>query len=1105
MSVHAPPPDPAADAGLLGGLLDASTELVCACDGAGRIVHVNRAWERALGYTRAEAAELDAVALVAPEHRAAYRAAARRLLAGEAGRGLRGRAAGARRAPRGLPRARRAAAGDGARRRHPLRGHARGVPRRERRAPRRDRAGAPGRDVEATPDVVAVVAASGRLEYLNRAGRRLLGLPDAAPTPSRALHTALPPDTRARLLDEGVPAALRDGAWQGEGEVIDGAGMHVPVSIALSALPGLAEGEAPAVSAVLRDLRERVDAERALRASRAEATAHARELRTLIRAMQDVVFVLDRCGTYLEVLDTAPGLLVAHRERLLGRRVGDFFDAAQAALFLDAIRRALDEQRPTVVEYTLTLDGAAVWFDGTASPLDGDRVLFVARDVTARRAAETAWQESERRFRAALDHGEIAYAAMAPVRDAAGAVVDFEYVAVTAGFERLTGTAADDLVGGRVSELFPLSVEAGDLDVFREVLATGRPAERERRTRDPRLTARWLSAQVVPIAGGVALLARDVTRQKEAEEELRLLQRVTHAMAGATDVAAAGALALEPMCAAAGWEYGEMWVADADAAGTPLLVRGPAWHAPGDAALADFAAAGAGCVAREGEKLAGRAWATRAPVLARELRALADAFPRLEQARAARLSSGVAVPVLADGEVVAVLAFYMRDRRRVGPEGVELVAAVAAQVGTVVRRRAAEAALRASEERHRALFERSTAIQWVVDPGTARVVDANAAAARFYGHPLERLRGMPLRELSVLPEAAQRALLADAARGVGGVVPQRLASGDLRVVELHPTRVELGGRVFVHAVVHDVTERLRAESALRESEARFRGVLEAVSAVAVTLDADGRVTFANDALLSLSGWTREEAVGADWFARFVPPGAAPRRAFRALVAGGDSAAHDEHELLTRHGERRLVAWDHTLLRDGDGGVVGTASIGRDVTEQRALEQRLAALSEHDELTGLLNRRGFRRMADHELKVARPHGVPRVGALPRHGRLQADQRRARPRRGRPRAARGGRGAAADGARGRLRRPARGRRVRRLRDRRRDRRRGGGAGGAPARAAGARQRGRRGGRAPLRPRFSVGVATLEPGDDLDALLTRADGSLYARKLARRGGGG
>ncbi|MDF1505084.1 PAS domain-containing protein, partial [Roseisolibacter sp. H3M3-2] len=274
MAVPAQPPDPAPDAALLGGLLDAATELACACDAQGRIVHVNRAWERALGYTRAEAVALDPAAMVAPDHRAAYRAATLRLLAGETVADFAAvlLARGADRvACRGRAEPVLAEGHGGAPRVVGTRAMYRDVTAERRAESERARLVA---TVEATPDVVAVVAASGRLDYLNRAGRRLLGLPDHEAPPARALQAALPPATRDRLLDEGVPAALRDGAWQGEGEVVDGAGMHVPVSIALTALPGLGAGESTAGAAVLRALRERAWAEQALRAARKSDRSH---------------------------------------------------------------------------------------------------------------------------------------------------------------------------------------------------------------------------------------------------------------------------------------------------------------------------------------------------------------------------------------------------------------------------------------------------------------------------------------------------------------------------------------------------------------------------------------------------------------------------------------------------------------------------------------------------------------------------------------------------------------------------------------------------------------------------------------------------------------
>jgi diguanylate cyclase (GGDEF)-like protein/PAS domain S-box-containing protein len=316
----------------------------------------------------------------------------------------------------------------------------------------------------------------------------------------------------------------------------------------------------------------------------------------------------------------------------------------------------------------------------------------------------------------------------------------------------------------------------------------------------------------------------------------------------------------------------------------------------------------------------------------------------------------------------------------------------------------------------------------------------------------------------------------------------------------HPSLVP-GEAPYFSAIMRDLRERVAAEAALRESEARFRGVLETVRAVAMTLDARGRVTFANDALLHLTGWSREEAVGSDWFERFMPPDAPLRAMFRAAIAAQVAFPHFESELLTRDGARRLIAWDSTLLRDASGAVVGTASIGRDVTEQRALEQRLAALSEHDELTGVFNRRGFRRMLEHGVKSA-----GRTGARDALLFLDLDRFKAiNDTHGHPAGDAALRGVA-DVLRATI----------------RDADFAGRLGGDEfaVYAVGLRESGEgqvlaarlqtalaahnraaaEAGR-PFAIAFSIGVAEVEPGDTAETLLARADAALYARKLARR----
>ena len=163
---------------------------------------------------------------------------------------------------------------------------------------------------------------------------------------------------------------------------------------------------------------------------------------------------------------------------------------------------------------------------------------------------------------------------------------------------------------------------------------------------------------------------------------------------------------------------------------------------------------------------------------------------------------------------------------------------------------------------------------------------------------------------------------------------------DERTAEfLRPFTVTLAG--LIHASRVERKER-QALDALRESERRFREVMENVRLIAVTLDRERRITFCNAGLAELTGWTREEILGRDWFDLFVPEEvrAGVRDAFGKLLAGDIFVAHYENDIVTRRGDRRHIAWDNTLLRDAEGRVIGAASLGRDVTQQQKLEDQV---------------------------------------------------------------------------------------------------------------------------------------------------------------------
>ena len=175
---------------------------------------------------------------------------------------------------------------------------------------------------------------------------------------------------------------------------------------------------------------------------------------------------------------------------------------------------------------------------------------------------------------------------------------------------------------------------------------------------------------------------------------------------------------------------------------------------------------------------------------------------------------------------------------------------------------------------------------------------------------------------------------------------------------------EQGTPVVCQGFMEDVTERKLAEQERQQSERRFREILERVQLIAVMLDRDGRITFCNDHLLVLTGWTREQLLGRDWYETFTAPSQRERRRlFDTAIATGVLPPTGETTILTRDGEQLMISCNDTLLRDPSGEVIGMTSISEDITERRRAEERVQYLASYDELTGLANRELFGEWLD----------------------------------------------------------------------------------------------------------------------------------------------
>ncbi|MEW6221018.1 MAG: PAS domain S-box protein [Thermodesulfobacteriota bacterium] len=134
----------------------------------------------------------------------------------------------------------------------------------------------------------------------------------------------------------------------------------------------------------------------------------------------------------------------------------------------------------------------------------------------------------------------------------------------------------------------------------------------------------------------------------------------------------------------------------------------------------------------------------------------------------------------------------------------------------ITRRKVMEDRLRESEARFRSLFENLHVVSLIIDPATGRIVDANPAAAVFYGWSRETLRAMTVMEINTLPPETVQAEMARAHTEERHLFrfQHRRADGSIREVEVYSGPATWEGGTVLYSIVHDVTSRLEAERAL---------------------------------------------------------------------------------------------------------------------------------------------------------------------------------------------------------------------------------------------------------------------------------------------------
>jgi diguanylate cyclase (GGDEF)-like protein/PAS domain S-box-containing protein len=162
-------------------------------------------------------------------------------------------------------------------------------------------------------------------------------------------------------------------------------------------------------------------------------------------------------------------------------------------------------------------------------------------------------------------------------------------------------------------------------------------------------------------------------------------------------------------------------------------------------------------------------------------------------------------------------------------------------------------ALVEQEALYHSLFEQNHSVKLIVEPGSGRILAANGAAAHLYGYGSDQLATMNISEINQLPREEINRLLK--AAGEDGsprfVAPHRLASGEIRMVEVYSGPVVFKGKPALYSIVHDINDAVNLERALRASEERYRTVFEVVPAGLILVDETGDIVAWNESAVAM--------------------------------------------------------------------------------------------------------------------------------------------------------------------------------------------------------------------------------------------------------------
>lgn len=272
--------------------------------------------------------------------------------------------------------------------------------------------------------------------------------------------------------------------------------------------------------------------------------------------------------------------------------------------------------------------------------------------------------------------------------------------------------------------------------------------------------------------------------------------------------------------------------------------------------------------------------------------------------------------------------------------------------------------IRKSERRYRAMFEDHRATKLVIDAESGQILDANRAAVKFYGWSREQLRAMSMHQINTLPIDQLSRLIREVvdSNRTHYEMRHRCSGGVIRDVEVFASHLDFQGRDAIYSVIHDVTEKKRAEQWNR----LLGRAVEQSSVSVMIMNTDGVILYANPELAAMAGYATDALIGQSVDRLKSEEDAAFYRNIERAILSGEDWQGEFHRRQPS-GEDMWQRAEISPVVDHSGEVTHVIAILTDVTDEKRLITDLTMAKKRAEESDRL-KSAFLANMSHEIRT-----------------------------------------------------------------------------------------------------------------------------------------